>query len=65
VDDDAIRDAADFAARSLKLFVEPSGAAGLAALLCDRFSARGRCIAIVLSGANGDFAPAAVNSATQ
>ena len=45
-----------FAAEKLKLLVEPGGAAALAALLAGRVDARGRCIALVLSGGNADFA---------
>jgi threonine dehydratase len=39
---------------SLKLAVEPGGAVGLAALLAERFSARGRTVAVILSGGNAD-----------
>ncbi len=39
---------------SLKLLVEPGGAAGLAALLSGRFNAKDRTVAIVLSGGNAD-----------
>jgi threonine dehydratase len=42
-----------FAARHLKLVLEPSGAVGLAALLQE--SQRGRkCVGVVLSGGNVD-----------
>jgi threonine dehydratase len=43
-----------FAALSLKLVVEPGGAAALAAILSGAFDARGKTIAIVLSGGNID-----------
>ena len=43
-----------FAFRSLKLVVEPGGAAALAALLSGRIDARGRTVVIVLSGGNID-----------
>jgi threonine dehydratase len=40
----------------LKLVLEPGGAVALAAVLCGRFTARGRSVAIVLSGGNIDDA---------
>ncbi|WP_375414094.1 threonine/serine dehydratase [uncultured Bradyrhizobium sp.] len=43
-----------FVFRELKLVVEPGGAVGLAALLAGRVEARGKTIAIVLSGGNVD-----------
>ena len=43
-----------FAFRHLKLVVEPGGAVGLAALLASGFDARGRTVAVVLSGGNVD-----------
>ncbi len=43
-----------FAFRHLKLVVEPGGAVGLAALLAGHFDARGRTVAVVLSGGNVD-----------
>ena len=43
-----------FAFRHLKLVVEPGGAVALAALLAGRFDARGRIVAIMLSGGNVD-----------
>lgn len=43
-----------FAFRDLKLVVEPGGAVALAALLAGRIEARGRTIAIVMSGGNVD-----------
>jgi threonine dehydratase len=45
-----------FAFNELKLVVEPSGAATLAALLSGRFEAKGRTIVAVLSGGNIDQA---------
>jgi threonine dehydratase len=47
-----------FAAKKLKLLVEPSGAAALAALLAGRLDVKGKIVALVLSGGNGD--PAAI-----
>ncbi len=38
----------------LKLVVEPGGAAGLAALLSNKLAARGKTIAVILSGGNVD-----------
>jgi len=52
-DEDALR-AMSFAFRHLKLVVEPGGAVALAALLSGRFDARGRTVAIMLSGGNVD-----------
>jgi len=54
VDDPALMAAVGFAARKLKLVVEPGGAAALAAILSGAFDARGKTIAIVLSGGNLD-----------
>jgi threonine dehydratase len=54
VNDEALRRAVGFAALNLKLVVEPGGAAALAALLSGGFDARGKTIAIVLSGGNID-----------
>jgi len=50
-DDEALK-AMGFAYEVLKLVVEPGGAVALAALLAGRIDARGRTIAIVLSGGN-------------
>ena len=46
--------AVKFAFNELKLVVEPGGAIALAALLANRIEARGKTIAIVLSGGNVD-----------
>jgi threonine dehydratase len=54
VADDALIEAVAYAVRQLKLVVEPGGAAGLAAALSGGFDAKGRTIAIVLSGGNID-----------
>jgi len=54
VTDDDVRRAMSFAFRHLKLVVEPGGAVALAALLAGRFDARGRTVAIMLSGGNVD-----------
>jgi threonine dehydratase len=54
IDDSALMAAVGFAALKLKLVVEPGGAAGLAAILSGAFDARGKSVAIVLSGGNID-----------
>ena len=41
-----------FAAKKLKLLVEPGGAAALAALLAGKMDAQGKTVALVLSGGN-------------
>ncbi len=57
VSDAEVRAAMDFAFRHLKVVVEPGGAVALAALLAKRHVARGRTVAVVLSGGNVDSAP--------
>ena len=52
--DAAFMQAVAFAAMKLKLVVEPGGSAALAALLSGAFDARGKTVAIVLSGGNID-----------
>ena len=52
VGDEDLAAAALLAVRSLKLLVEPSGAAGLAALIGDQCAISGRTLAVVLTGAN-------------
>ena len=54
VSDQAVLAAVAFAARELKLVVEPGGAVGLAALLEGRINCRGGTVVVVLSGANID-----------
>jgi threonine dehydratase len=53
VDDEQVRGAMAFGARRLKLVLEPSGAAALAAVLATKPRAK-RCIAVMLSGGNVD-----------
>lgn len=56
VTDSEVRAAIAYAARTLKLVVEPGGAVALAAVLAGKLDARGRTVAVVLSGANIDDA---------
>ncbi len=56
VTDAEMRAAMRFAFAELKLVLEPGGAAALAALLTGRYDARGRTVAVVLSGGNVDDA---------
>jgi threonine dehydratase len=44
-----------FAAEKLKLLAEPGGAAALAALLAGKIDAKGKVVALVLSGGNAEF----------
>ncbi len=59
VSDEELECAVSFAAQRLKLLVEPGGAAALAALLAGKIAARGKCVALVLSGGNAEFATVA------
>ena len=43
-----------FAFETLKLVVEPGGAAGLAAVLSGKITTKGRNIGVILSGGNVD-----------
>jgi threonine dehydratase len=52
--DDEVAKAVAFAFRELKLVVEPGGAVALAALLAGHINAKGKTVAIVLSGGNVD-----------
>jgi threonine dehydratase len=52
--DDALARAVSFAFRTLKIVVEPGGAAGLAALLSGKFHRPGDATGILLSGGNAD-----------
>jgi threonine dehydratase len=54
VSDNDVRHAVAYAWRDLKIVVEPGGAVALAAILSGAFDARGRTVAIVLSGGNVD-----------
>jgi threonine dehydratase len=54
VSDSEVRDAVAYAYREMKLSVEPGGAVGLAAVLSGTFAAKGRTVAVVLSGGNVD-----------
>ena len=52
--DDEVRRAIAYAARVLKLVVEPGGAVALACILAGHLDAGGRTVAVVLSGGNID-----------
>ena len=52
VDDDALRDAMILLFERLKIVVEPSGAAGVAALLSQRIATPGLKVGVVISGGN-------------
>jgi threonine dehydratase len=54
VSDAALMQAVGYGVRELKLVIEPGGAAALAAALSGAFDAKGKTIAIVLSGGNID-----------
>ena len=56
VSDAELQAAMAFAARELRLLVEPGGAAALAALLAGKIDTRGKNVALILSGGNADFA---------
>jgi threonine dehydratase len=56
VSDDDLRAALRFAFERLKLVVEPSGAAGLAALLGAKIDLRGRRVGVIVTGGNVDAA---------
>ena len=56
VSDDEVRRAMAWAWRELKVVVEPGGAVALAALMAGRLDARGRTVAVVVSGGNVDAA---------
>ena len=55
VNDAELSRAVAYAARRLKLIIEPGGSAGLAALLSGRYDVHGRSVAVVLTGGNCDF----------
>ncbi|HTQ71891.1 MAG TPA: threonine/serine dehydratase [Acidocella sp.] len=55
VSDDEVRAAQNFAARTLKLVVEPGGAVALAALLSGKAKAAGKVVGIMLSGGNAEI----------
>jgi threonine dehydratase len=54
VSDDEVRAAIAFAARTLKLVVEPGGAVALAAVLAGRLPVAGRTVGVTISGGNID-----------
>ena len=55
VSDAELKTALGFAVEKLKLLVEPGGAAALAALLAGKIDAKGKTVALVLSGGNAEF----------
>lgn len=55
VSDAELAAAVAFCARTLKLIIEPSGTAGLAALLSGRYDVHGKSVCVVLTGGNCDF----------
>ncbi|MGE4481136.1 threonine ammonia-lyase [Acidocella sp.] len=55
VSDEEVQAARLFAARALKLVVEPGGAVALAALLSGKLRAQGLVVGVVLSGGNSDL----------
>jgi threonine dehydratase len=54
VDDREAMDAVAFAARELKLILEPGGAVALAAVLSGRIDVKGKTVAVIASGGNID-----------
>jgi threonine dehydratase len=54
VSDDEVRQAIAYAARTLKLVVEPGGAVALACVLSGKLDVNGRTVAVTLSGGNVD-----------
>lgn len=54
VSDDELRDAMRFAFERMKIAIEPSGAAGLAAVLTRRVDAKGKRVGVIISGGNVD-----------
>ena len=56
VSDAELRDAVRFAFERLKLVIEPSGAAGIAALLSGKVLVRGQSVGVIVSGGNVDAA---------
>jgi len=56
VSDDELRAAMRFAFERLKLVIEPTGALGLAAVLCGKVDVRGQRAGVIISGGNVDAA---------
>ncbi|MGO8953531.1 MAG: threonine/serine dehydratase [Rhodomicrobium sp.] len=54
VSDHDVREAVSYAYHEMKLVLEPGGAVALAAVLTGAFHAKGRSVAIILSGGNAD-----------
>lgn len=55
VNDAVLQEAVAYAAHTLKLVVEPGGAAALAALIANQYQAEEEAIAVILSGGNRDL----------
>lgn len=55
VSDDELRDAMRFAFERLKIVLEPSGAAGIAAILTKKIDVSGKRAAVIISGGNVDI----------
>ncbi len=56
VTDDELRDAMRFAFERMKIVIEPSGAAALAAVMLGKIPARGKRTGVIISGGNVDAA---------
>ncbi len=54
VSDDELREAMRFAFERMKIVVEPSGGAALAAVLFDKFPVKNRSVGVLISGGNVD-----------
>jgi threonine dehydratase len=65
VSDEDLSRAMAYAARHLKLIIEPGGSAALAALLGGQYDVHGKSVAVVLTGGNCDFETVATCVAAQ
>ena len=55
VSDDELREAMRFAFERMKIVIEPSGAAALAAVMTGKFDMRGKSVGVLISGGNVDI----------
>lgn len=55
VTDDELRDAMRFAFERMKIVIEPSGAAGLAAVMSGKLDVRDKAVGIIITGGNVDL----------